>query len=100
MVVNGRFAPELSRPSGLPAGVRVGSLAAALTRPRRRRRSAISASSPTSTRSAFAALNTAFATDGAFVYIPDGVVLEQPIQILFVVDRRRRPADRCRTRAR
>ena len=33
---------------------------------------------------AFAALNTAFAADGAYVFVPDGVVLEQPIHVLFV----------------
>ena len=33
---------------------------------------------------AFTALNTALAADGAYVHIPDGVVLEQPLQLLFV----------------
>ena len=33
---------------------------------------------------AFAALNTAFIEDGAYVHVPDGVVLEEPLQILFV----------------
>ena len=32
----------------------------------------------------FAALNTAFAHDGAFVHIPDGMVLDAPLQLLFV----------------
>ncbi len=31
---------------------------------------------------AFAALNTAFALDGAFVYVPDGMILEEPIHLL------------------
>jgi Fe-S cluster assembly protein SufD len=30
------------------------------------------------------ALNTALAFDGAYVYIPDGVVLDRPVQLLFV----------------
>jgi Fe-S cluster assembly protein SufD len=34
--------------------------------------------------SAFAALNTAFMRDGGFVHVPAGVVLEQPIHLLFV----------------
>jgi Fe-S cluster assembly protein SufD len=33
---------------------------------------------------AFAALNTAFAEDGAYVFVPDGVVLDTPIQLLFI----------------
>ena len=33
---------------------------------------------------AFAALNTAFVQDGAYLYVPDGLVIEQPLQILFV----------------
>jgi Fe-S cluster assembly protein SufD len=32
----------------------------------------------------FAALNTAFLSDGAFVYLPKGTVLENPIHLLFV----------------
>ena len=32
----------------------------------------------------FAALNTAFLNDGAFVYVPTGVVLQKPIHILFL----------------
>jgi Fe-S cluster assembly protein SufD len=33
---------------------------------------------------AFVALNTAFIRDGAFVHIPDGVVVEEPIHLLFL----------------
>jgi Fe-S cluster assembly protein SufD len=33
---------------------------------------------------AFAALNTAFLEDGAFVYIPDGVSVYEPIHLLFI----------------
>jgi Fe-S cluster assembly protein SufD len=35
-------------------------------------------------RDAFAALNTAFMEDGAYVYIPRGTVVEQPIYVLYV----------------
>ena len=53
---------------------------------------ATSASSPTRSGAPFTALNTAFVHDGAFIYVPDGVVLEQPLHLLFVsaADRRRR----------
>ena len=35
-------------------------------------------------RDAFAALNTAFLADGAFIHVKKGVVVEQPIHLLFV----------------
>jgi len=34
----------------------------------------------------FAALNAAFAVDGAFVYIPDNVELEKPIHLIFIAN--------------
>jgi Fe-S cluster assembly protein SufD len=83
VVVNGRFVPELSRLGGLPNGVRFGSLAAA----------AVDHADVVGRylgqlcdagASAFTALNTAFTLDGAYVFVPDGLVLEQPLQILFV----------------
>ena len=82
--VNGAFAPALSALPALPPGVRAGSLRAAL------------ASEPEVTQrhlahhadyqaSPFAALNTAFLSDGGFVYVPAGVELERPIELLFAV---------------
>jgi len=81
--VNGRFAPELSTSSLLPAGVRAGSLAQTLADDR-------AALEPHLARhedfqqEAFSALNTAFLTDGAFVSVPRGIVVEKPIHILYV----------------
>jgi Fe-S cluster assembly protein SufD len=83
VVVNGRFAPRLSRLTGLAAGVTVGSLAEALAR-------TPAAVEPHLARHAdwqthpFRALNTAFLADGAFVHVPRGVALEFPIQLVFV----------------
>jgi Fe-S cluster assembly protein SufD len=34
----------------------------------------------------FTALNTAFATEGAFIHIPDNYILEDPIQLLYISD--------------
>jgi Fe-S cluster assembly protein SufD len=83
VIVNGRFVPELSRTSGLPQGMHFGSLADALSEQvdlvaRYLGQLADFESRP------FAALNTAFVQDGAYVHIPDGAVLEQPLQLLFV----------------
>ncbi|MEN3337595.1 MAG: Fe-S cluster assembly protein SufD [Acidobacteriota bacterium] len=83
VIVNGHLAPGLSRTTGLPAGVRVGSLAAAVTDHTEIVQRYLGQLADFGTR-AFTALNTALATDGAYVYIPDGVVLEQPIHLLFV----------------
>ena len=35
---------------------------------------------------AMAAMNTAFAQDGAFIYVPEGVVVEKPIQLLNIMN--------------
>jgi Fe-S cluster assembly protein SufD len=81
-IVNGRFSRELSRLKGLPAGVRIMSLAAAVEE----RADVVRryfGSLAEFTERPFAALNTALAADGAYVYVPDGVVLEQPLQIVF-----------------
>jgi Fe-S cluster assembly protein SufD len=80
--VNGRFAPELSALRWLPKGVVITTLAAALE-------SDPGLVDPYFTRcapidgQAFTALNTAFATDGAVVYIPANVVLPDPVHILY-----------------
>jgi Fe-S cluster assembly protein SufD len=81
--VNGRFAPEHSSVPELPAGVRIESLAAALA-------SGTTAIEPHLSRyarpetTAFTALNTALMRDGAFVHVPAGTLLEQPVHVLFV----------------
>jgi Fe-S cluster assembly protein SufD len=81
--VNGRYAPGLSDPAPLPDGVKVVSLARALTADR-------GALEPHLARyadyhqDAFGALNTAFMEDGAFVWVPRGRILEEPIHLLYV----------------
>lgn len=39
----------------------------------------------------FVSLNTAFITDGAFLYIPDGVSLEQPVHLIFLAGSQEQP---------
>jgi len=83
--VDGHHAPELSTAAGASAGVRVTSLAAAL-----RTDAGGQLARQHLTRharwqeSSFTALNTAFLADGALVHVPAGVVLEQPLEIVFV----------------
>jgi Fe-S cluster assembly protein SufD len=83
VIVNGRFSAELSRLIGLPHGVRAGSLAAAVTEHAEVVQRYLGQLADFSARG-FIALNTALIADGAYVYIPEGVVLEQPLEILYV----------------
>jgi len=39
-------------------------------------------------QNSFTALNTAFATDGTFIYIPDGVKSDKPVQLVNVIQHR------------
>jgi Fe-S cluster assembly protein SufD len=81
--VNGRFVPELSLAGDLPPGVEVGSLAAKLeSAPGEIEPLLGRAHEPG--RDAFAALNTAFLEDGGYIRIGKGVVVEEPICLLFV----------------
>jgi Fe-S cluster assembly protein SufD len=81
--VNGHFAEDLSDAGSLPPGVRVGSLknfTATDPEPVQRylARYADTGTNP------FVALNTAHIHDGAFVHIPRGTRLEEPIHLLHV----------------
>lgn len=81
--VNGVFAPRTSSVLGLPDGVRAGSLAELL----RTEPSAAEAHlgrTAAFDQNAFTALNTAFFRDGAFIHVPRGLVVEEPIHLLFV----------------
>ena len=83
VVANGRFSAELSRTSGLPSGVKFGSLATAISEQADTVARYFGQLADFSSR-AFAALNTAFAQDGAFVFVPDGLILETPLHLIFV----------------
>ena len=83
VVVNGRFDVTLSRTKGLPGGVVADSLASAMKDHADIVQRYFGQLADFTNRS-FAALNTAFVQDGAFVHLPDGVVLDTPIHIVFV----------------
>ncbi len=85
--VNGRYAPALSRSRELPAGVKIGSLAAAMEEDRERIELHLARHARYQDQ-AFTALNTALMEDGAFVYVPRGTVLEAPIHFVFVATAR------------
>jgi len=81
--INGNFSKELSDLSRLPNGVVAGSIA-----------EAIAIDSPIIKKhlgkyadyknQIFTSLSTAFMKDGAFIYVPNGKVVESPIHILFL----------------
>jgi Fe-S cluster assembly protein SufD len=81
--VNGHFVKELSAIGSLPDGVKVASLADTL----------VSDSAFLEKHlgrylrienAAFAALNTAFFQDGAFIHVPAGAVVPEPVRLLFI----------------
>lgn len=78
--VNGHFSEELSAIGPLPQGVRLESLASLLDEGSEMPRPYFEGSEYT----VFGALNTAFATDGVVITLPQGVQLDEPIYLLFI----------------
>jgi Fe-S cluster assembly protein SufD len=86
--INGHFAAEFSNIGTLPKGVVCGSLA-----------SAVHASNPSAMsflarqvkidETPFVSLNTAFLQDGALIVVPDGSIIENSIQLLFIVSEKK-----------
>jgi Fe-S cluster assembly protein SufD len=81
--IDGRFAPSLSTSGGLPRGVEVANLAAAMAKNPRAIEAHLGRYLDIR-RDPFSALNTAFIEDGAFIHIERGVIVEAPIHVLFV----------------
>jgi len=83
--VNGYFAPELSRLAELPEGATVTNLASVLAE-------GAECLEPFLSRPfgphhhAFTALNVALAEDGAFIHLPAGTTIDEPIQLVFLSD--------------
>lgn len=81
--VNGHFAPELSRLDDIPDTVKVSSLSDEL-----KMNNPVVAKHlgkyAVSKNQIFTALSTAFSKDGAFIYVPDGKVVENAIHIIFL----------------
>lgn len=81
--VNGHFSREHSRLDGLENGVRVASLTEVLTQDPNKVEPWVGKLSPADA-GAFAALNTAFFQDGAYIEIGAGTVAATPIHLFFV----------------
>ena len=80
--VDGRYAPQFSS-LDLPPGVRVTTLATVLQETPKRAEPYLGTLAAGGRRP-FAALNTAFMADGAFVHVARDVKAEQPIHLLFL----------------
>jgi Fe-S cluster assembly protein SufD len=81
--INGHYSPELSTLRPLPPNVQIGSLAAALSSHATWLQPHLGQHA-TYEEHAFIALNTALMQDGAYIYLPRGVVLEEPIHVIFI----------------
>jgi Fe-S cluster assembly protein SufD len=81
--LDGHFAPELSSWDGIPETA----VAAGLRAEIRHHPDAVASHLGrylNIERDPFCALNTAFAEDGAYIYVPAGIVVERPIHLLFI----------------
>jgi Fe-S cluster assembly protein SufD len=81
VLVDGRYAPELSAVEELPSGIWLGGMAAAIVERPDLVRSAIEAPLLDAARP-FAALNAAFFADGFVLDVAPGVTLDQPVEIV------------------
>ena len=79
--VNGRHAPALSQIGKLPSGVTLGSIAEALERTPEKLEPYLS---DVGSQTVFGALNTAFMADGAWLHVPRGVAIDEPVHLLFL----------------
>ncbi len=81
--VNGSYVEDLSSVSSLPSGVMVLNLTEAIRSVPELVQQYL-AHYADYEANAFTALNTAFIHDGAFIHIPDGILVEEPIRLLFL----------------
>ncbi len=81
--VNGHFSSKLSSAGKLPPGAKVSNLAAVLSNDPALVEKYLGRCVPNQDN-AFTALNQAFFLDGAFVHVPKGVSIAEPIQIVYI----------------
>lgn len=81
--VNGLYSEALSSRGRLPAGTKVESLSAAMARGDAELEGHL-ARHAAYDQNGFTALSTAFLRDGAFLHVPEGESLEEPIELVFL----------------
>jgi Fe-S cluster assembly protein SufD len=81
--VNGFFSAKLSCLKTLPGGVRIENLSAALAKDSALIEKHLGQYAHTE-KNSFAALNQAFFADGAFIFVPKGVAVAEPVQLIYI----------------
>src|SRR5271154_4522113 len=81
--VNGFFSAKLSSVKPVSGGVRIENLASALAKDSALIEKHLGKYAHTANNT-FAALNQAFFTDGAFIFVPKGVEVAEPIQLIYI----------------
>jgi Fe-S cluster assembly protein SufD len=81
--VNGFFSAKLSSLKSVPGGVRIENLSAALAKDSALIEKHLGKYAQTANNS-FAALNQAFFSDGAFIFVPKGVAIAEPVQLIYI----------------
>jgi Fe-S cluster assembly protein SufD len=81
--VNGHFSAELSSIGTVPTGVKIGSLAEALQENSTVAEKHLARYADEGTN-AFAALNSAFLQDGAFIFVSKGNAISRPVHLVFL----------------
>jgi Fe-S cluster assembly protein SufD len=81
--VNGYFSAKLSSLKSVSGGVRIENLAAALAKDSALVEKHLGKYAHTADN-AFAALNQALFTDGAFIFVPAGVAVAEPVQLIYI----------------
>ena len=81
--VNGYFSAKLSNIKAVPNGVRIENLSAALTKDAALIEKHLGKYAQTQ-KNSFAALNQAMFADGAFIHVPAGVEVSEPVQLIYI----------------
>ncbi len=81
--VNGFFSAKLSSLQPVAGGVRIESLAAALAKDSGLIEKHLGKYAHTA-NNAFAALNQALFADGAFIFVPKGITVAEPVQLIYI----------------
>jgi Fe-S cluster assembly protein SufD len=81
--VNGFFCAKLSSIKPVSGGVRIENLSAALAKDSALIEKHLGKYAHTASNT-FAALNQAFFTDGAFIFVPQGVEVTEPVQLIYI----------------
>jgi len=83
--VNGRYSPENTDLLNLPEGVIVGSIAEEIKKNNEVLLKHFGKYADPQNQ-IFTALSTAYTYDGAFIYVPSGKIVEEPIHLIFIAD--------------